>query len=518
MPRNSFIQMTKLPNVRGRITYITSHAKQENLYAVYETTDRSFWTELAKCNQAEFKKSGTEGKCIEARELIIALPESFVDHPPNQLLQFFTDHFKQQYGTDCIAALHHNKRKTNYHIHLIFSERILLPQPMEKIATRSMFYDELGKHVCTKKEILDGEGNIRKGCKVIKKGEVYERQIFSVKDKHFKDEGFLDEVKRDYTGLINQFVKDEKQKLQVFERGGMYLATKKIGKNNPKAEEIKADNEKRAMWNQTVDRAIVTGVAKADILQIKKEQITDKVSESVKDFGDRPNMLSSIISSAIAVLELVISKVFRRALGRTDKAVIQEPEQKPKKPGFWEYKAEAEQQRVSEQLQREQIQQLEPPKPTIPPRPKPSKEAASYKRLCEIDKKLKAQNNAIFAVEQQRNELEGQLAECKGIFKAGRRSELSRQIADKNERIANMKNYLMGIAMEYSFQNVEEFYKAFYKTQKVYAVCRAEQKAWDKKYEEKSMSLYDKLKTKKKEATKNETDRSHRYTKDRGAR
>ena len=72
MPRNSFIQMTKLHNVRGRIYYISSPKKQENLYAVYETTDRNFWTDLAKYNQAEFKKSGTEGKCIEARELIIA--------------------------------------------------------------------------------------------------------------------------------------------------------------------------------------------------------------------------------------------------------------------------------------------------------------------------------------------------------------------------------------------------------------------------------------------------------------
>ena len=77
MPRNSFIQMTKLHNVRGRIYYISSPKKQENLYAVYETTDRNFWTDLAKYNQAEFKKNGTEGKCIEARELIIALPESF---------------------------------------------------------------------------------------------------------------------------------------------------------------------------------------------------------------------------------------------------------------------------------------------------------------------------------------------------------------------------------------------------------------------------------------------------------
>lgn len=196
--RNSFIQMSKLPNVKGRISYIASKARQENLYAVYETIDRKFWTELARCNQEEFKKSGTEGTCIEARELIIALPESFVDYEPDRLLKLFTEHFRQNYGVECISALHHNKRKTNYHIHLIFSERKLLDEPVEKIATRNMFYDENGKHVRTKKEILDEAGQLRNGCKIIPKGEVYERNIFTIKDSRFKSDGFLDEVKRSY--------------------------------------------------------------------------------------------------------------------------------------------------------------------------------------------------------------------------------------------------------------------------------------------------------------------------------
>ena len=41
----------------------------------------------------------------------------------------------------------------------------------------------------------------------------------------------------------------------------MYLAIKKIGKNNPKAAEIEADNMERVRWNQTVDRALISGVA-----------------------------------------------------------------------------------------------------------------------------------------------------------------------------------------------------------------------------------------------------------------
>jgi hypothetical protein len=71
MARHSFIQMSKLPNVKGRISYITSHARQENLYATYRTADNEFWSNLARESQQEFKRSGTEGKCIEARELII---------------------------------------------------------------------------------------------------------------------------------------------------------------------------------------------------------------------------------------------------------------------------------------------------------------------------------------------------------------------------------------------------------------------------------------------------------------
>lgn len=42
MTRHSIIQMSKLPNVKGRISYITSHARQENLYATYQTAEMPF--------------------------------------------------------------------------------------------------------------------------------------------------------------------------------------------------------------------------------------------------------------------------------------------------------------------------------------------------------------------------------------------------------------------------------------------------------------------------------------------
>lgn len=178
MTRNSFIQISKLTNLKGRIDYITNPKRQENLYAVYDTVDEKFWSELGKCNRLEFKKSGSSGKCIESRELIIALPEPFCNMDKKKVLKDFTELFKKSYGVNCIAAMHHNKTKTNLHIHLIFSEREGLKKSLEKVATRNMFYDENGKHVRTKKEILDVDGKVRKGCSIIKKGKFMSIQDF----------------------------------------------------------------------------------------------------------------------------------------------------------------------------------------------------------------------------------------------------------------------------------------------------------------------------------------------------
>ena len=272
--------------------------KQENLYAVYRTADNSFWSSPAKECQQEVKSSGAEGKCIEARELIIALPEIYTHYEPQQVLEDFTEEFRRRYDVECVSALHHNKRKTNYHIHLIFSERRLLAEPDLKIATRSVFYDETGKRVRTKKEITDESGKIREGCTVIPKGGIYEQHLFTVKDERFNSEPFLDEVKRNYTDLINRHIADPEQHLQVFNPDSFYLPTKKIGKNNPKAVEIEAGNAARQEWNRTEDMAFLSGIEEVKILEIKKKEIHQKASQSIKVNGWLPNLFRNIVSRA----------------------------------------------------------------------------------------------------------------------------------------------------------------------------------------------------------------------------
>ena len=554
MKRNSFIELAKLHNLSGRITYISSHAKQEYLYEVYATEpDRAFWRELAKCNHEEFEKSGTNGRCIEARELMIALPENFIHYDHDYLLKKMTDEFKKHYGVECFAALHHNKRKTNLHIHMIFAERKRLEQPIEKTATRNMFYDEQGHHVRTKKEILNGDGNIRRGCKIIKKGEVYERKIFTVKDGCFKQESFLNEVKVFYTDLINQMALDDKDRLSIFDKNGPYLATKKVGKNNPKAAEIKADNEIRMEWNRTVDRAIVSGVPEAEILELKKTEIADRVKESVAQNGSCPELFVNIVRAAVTLLEKLIAKVMQKVMdfaekvvGKADNAVkaiskdmdgqihvkadmAVQPEKKipssvnmdqksaaqnkavqlqqentvtSKKSIFEQIKAESKSAPV--ETKHSEIERLLHPKPSVP--------AEKYPRLKEIDNKLKDQNNAIFGREKKRDKLKKELSECTGIFKGGRRKELQQEIDNIDVQISNMKKRLSSIVREYKFDSVQAFYREFDVAKKEYFDYQAACAEWEKACENKtgnSVSIRDRLRQKEQIVKEREANRVH---------
>lgn len=521
--RNSFIQMTKLSNVKGRITYISSHAKQENLYAVYETTERKFWRELAKCNQEEFVKSGTEGKCIEARELIIALPESFVEYQPDMLLKLFTEHFKQNYGTECISALHHNKRKTNYHIHLIFSERKLLDEPIIKIASRNRFYDKNGKHVRTKKEILGEDGQIREGCYIVKKGEVYEKRIFTVKDEYFKSNAFLEEVKHSYTDLMNLYVKDDKQKLQVFERGGIYLATKKIGKNNPKAQEIESDNQKRQEWNRTVDVALISGVSEPHILEVKRKQISEPIKGAISQIGRKPRLFAGFVTVAIAALELMIESVLmkkykevsvqKEEINQTDEDIMLEKT--------------ATQVSDTENTQADAHESMSKAPEQEKPETKQSemtRMASKYPRFFKVYNELEQQNTVIYKKEQQRTAKKKELSEVKGWFKGRKKKELQKEITELTSQIRDMKDYLPKIVQRVGYRNVQEFLKDFQIAKSEYSQYQKVIAQWKqengKEPEQQSHGVRAKLAANRKkiEQEQKNTQRTRSQSKDRGAR
>ena len=504
--RNSFIQMIKLSNVKGRISYISSHAKQENLYAVYETTERKFWREFAKCNQEEFVKSGTDGKCIEARELIIALPESFTEYQQDRLLQLFTNHFKQNYGTECIAALHHNKRKTNYHIHLIFAERKLLYEPIVKTASRNMFYDEKGKHVRTKKEILGEDGEIQEGCRIVKKGEVYEKKLFTAKDERFKSNSFLEEIKHSYTDLINIYVQDEKQKLQVFERGSVYLATKKIGKNNPKAQEIEADNQKRREWNRAVDMSLISGVPEPKIMEVKRKEITEPIRKSIARRENRPRLFSRVVTVAVEALEFLIASVLFKKPREVPKQTEQTEAEHPEHV--------AENSTAAVKTTKEEKAEPEQPKMT--------RLASKYPKLFKVNKELEEQNSAIQKKQKQLSAKKKELSEVKGWFKGRKKKELQNEIDELKSQIRDMKDYLTRIVQKIGYRSVQEFLKDFKVSQTEYSQYRTAIEKWKKETGKEPVAhgIRAKLAEKKQEIQNEQKNKQHTRSqnKDRGAR
>lgn len=332
---------------------------------------------------------------------------------------------------ECVSALHHNKRKTNYHIHLIFSERKLLPEPDIKIATRSVFYDETGERVRTKKEITGEDGQIRKGCTVIKKGEIYESHLFTVKDDKFKSEPFLREVKEIYTDLINRHISNPEQQLKVFDKNSVYLPTKKIGKNNPKAAEIETDNAARQEWNRTADMALISGISEAKILEVKQTEIHDKASQSIKSKGWLPNLFRGIVTKAKDFLQ----------------NLIQEKDM--------------------------------PPKPTL------DINMAEFRTMQKL--MIKAQDKAKEIRHLQDTvlpKLKQQLADTKGIFKGKERKALTEQIQRTEKEIAEKLDKLPDVLKEDGYPDVQAFMATYRKAEAVVEQYNRDLAAWEREVRE----------------------------------
>lgn len=358
--------------------------------------------------------------------MIIALPENFTEYRADDVVQLFTKIFHARYGVECSAALHHNKAKTNYHIHLVFSERKSLNNPQVKIASRNMFYNENGKHVRTKKEILDENGNIRGGCSIIPKGEVYESHMFEVKNEHFKSKTFTREVKEMYTKLMNQYVKEESQKLSVFQPGGVYLATKKIGKNNPKAAEIRADNAVRQEWNRTVDVALAEGIAEETVMEIKRKEITDKVALSVAENGRQPGLLRMILTAAVRFLAEYVRKI------------------------------------------------------QMPLKPKLKIDIEEFRQMQKVKEKL---DNQIFLIRYTENvelpKLEKNLQDIKGLFKGKEKKAVQDKIDQCKKRLSGQKDQLKKIVGESGYATVKSFMENYDCAYGIVAEYQRELRQWE---------------------------------------
>ena len=234
-----------------------------------------------------------------------------------------------------------------------------------------------------------------------------------------------------FTDTINRYVKEESEKLSVFQQGGVYLATKKIGKNNPKAEEIKVDNAARQEWNRTVDVALVEGVSEEDILKIKQEKITDETLQSIRTYGWLPDMFRQIIRGAKDFLQEVIFKF------------------------------------------------------KLPPRPVPKIDLQEWKDMQKIMHELQGQSREIKRIQQDISSLKKQLSELRGLFKGKERKSLEGKIELLEDLEKRLHKSMEQIVKRESYPNVQSFQKVYNKAEELIMEYNEELRAWKNQTEQK---------------------------------
>lgn len=234
-----------------------------------------------------------------------------------------------------------------------------------------------------------------------------------------------------FTDTINCYVKEESEKLSVFKQGSVYLATKKTGKNNPKAEEIKADNVARQEWNQTVDVALVEGVPEEDILKIKQEKITDKTLQSIRTHGWLPDMFRQIIRGAKDFLQEVIFKF------------------------------------------------------KLPPKPVPKIDLQEWNDMQKVMYDLQGRSREIKRTQQDISSLKKQLSELRGFFKGKERKSLEGKIEVLEDLKKRLHKSMEQIVKREGYPNVQAFQKVYNKAETLIMKYNEELRSWKNQTEQK---------------------------------
>ena len=288
-------------------------------------------------------------------------------------------------------------------------------------------------------------------------------------------------------------------------------------------------------WNHEVDRALVSQVPEDEIRQIKQKWITERIRLSIDVFGKCPEKLAGIITIATAKLALLISKVLTAARELKNKlfhealekeygsmAVIKAEDTTevittPAKEVITE--PQAPENTITATVPETEV--VEQPKPQIPPRPVMPLEAAAFPRLQKIKVTLDKQNNLIFEAERERNMLEIELSDLKGLARLTKKKELESRIAIKTEEIRTLKAGLSSIVRQHGFTTVQDFYTAFSPAQRAsdayHKECAKWKEAYGKKATPKAETMHEKLQRYQEKADRLNVSQPYR-NRDKGAR
>jgi hypothetical protein len=257
----NFVILTKLTDVAGRANYISNPQRQEEIILMSDSVD---WIPYRDYERND-RKGMTENN--EARELIIALPNDWYKFGKRELAINVQNIAEKSVGkkTDLQWSVHMNKNKNNLHVHIIFSERVLLStKKKKKVYDRDIYLTNDGKVARSKSErAADEHGNIlppvhRKGDS---KGTVCE---FSVKDVKYKSKKWLQTTK---TELREHF-----ENLGFRYEDGIFRQYHEgKGNDSPK---IKLKNKYIKLINKSLSKLLMKEIVSPEsFAEIKKEYI-----------------------------------------------------------------------------------------------------------------------------------------------------------------------------------------------------------------------------------------------------
>lgn len=186
----TYARMTKITNATGRSNYISSQEKQEYLIDHEKSRDFDWQT----YSQYEKNNQKSSSKNNEARELVIALPNEMSSLSAEKRREIANELATELLGTnrDYEYALHFNASHTNFHMHLLFSEREKNKAATIKTYKRDMWYNTKTNKMA-KAHAPGAELRYKKGSPMINKdGSLrFDSDPFSVKDPKFKRKAWL---------------------------------------------------------------------------------------------------------------------------------------------------------------------------------------------------------------------------------------------------------------------------------------------------------------------------------------
>ena len=240
-----YSRVTKINNVVGRSDYISNPDRQEFIKLTGKSRDFE-WKEYADFEKANQK---SQEKNNEARELVIALPNEMSENFSNDILENFShDLAKKLLGEnrDYEFALHFNHSQTNFHMHLLFSERERQTERKPKVYKRDMWFDKTTNRMA-KAQAGNAERRHKKGDVMTdKEGHIrYEDAPFTKKDKTFTERDWIKSHQKPIQNVLAEY----NYVLDVFD-STHEIAQKKLYKG-ASAEYL----EYAQHWNQTANQA-----------------------------------------------------------------------------------------------------------------------------------------------------------------------------------------------------------------------------------------------------------------------